>query len=72
MSERIIFILCALGALLLAPLVVAKCATALYSGLVLGDFSYVEHLASSLEFAIECLLLDGVAVLLFIGDSCGD
>ena len=55
-----------IGALVLAPLILAQCAIALYNGLVLGDFSYVGHLANSIEFITECISLDVIAVLSFV------
>lgn len=56
-----------LGAIFLAPLVLMQCATALYNGLILNDFSYVGHLANSVNFAVECILLNVVAILSFVG-----
>ena len=64
---RVHEVILGLGALVLAPLVLIQCATALYNGLMLGDFSYVGHLANSIEFLIECLCLNVIAVLSIIG-----
>ena len=58
-----------LGALVIAPVMLSQCAIALYNGLVLGDFAYVGYLANSLEFAAECVLLNLIAILSFLGGS---
>ena len=58
-----------IGALIIAPVMLSQCAIALYNGLVLGDFAYVGYLANSLEFAVECVLLNMIAILSFLGGS---